>query len=533
MAAIFLGNDWLFSQYQQKYTLALNFRRFTGFFIFIFLVSLSYRRRMVFGFFLLSSWMVFSEMVHLNIYNSLLSPFTYYVLFGELGEIAIATGEYWHFALIPFCYFTGLIVSSWAMTKWFQQRRLRIKYFSLFIVFLFLFVPVRSYFTKDKFGTRADSHASLFYNSYSTLSYFFSHIIPLKVFAKNRPAVSGIHIETPQIHRSKPDVNLVLILGESLGWKYTSLFGYEQDTTPFLRSMAKDSHFIYKKAISCGVSTNVAIPTYLHMACGLNATVKIVEEKTCLFKMAKENGFNTYFFSAQAGDSLKGLINYYCPKYIDLFRSAFEITGKKEYYTAIRDKILINELDQVDFAKSNFIIVQQRTSHAPYEENYPEEFQIFKKEDGTFRENMKNHFLNSIRYTDSFLEEMFRYIRQRIKQKRTYLMFFADHGEAMGEGGRWGHLQLYPEQYEVPFFIYDFQKGLLTPMMQKIDDRKAFFTFQQISQITAYLLGYHQEYFSEKNFTYVIGKDIEGFDGYLEIEFEGENVMKIERKIME
>ena len=533
MAAVFLGNDWLFSQYQEKYAFAFTFRRFFGFFLFLILVSLSYRNRFVFGFFLLSSLMAFSEMLHLNIYGSLLSPFTYYVLLRELGEVAVASGEYLHFALVPLCFLAGMVASSWMATKWFGKRRLRIRYFFLFVVFLFLFLPVRSYFTKDKFGARADSHASLFYNSYSTLSYFVSHVVPRKAFASNRSATSDVGIQAPRIHRPKPDVNFVLVLGESLGFKYTSLFGYEKETTPFLKSMTKDDRFIHKKAISCGVSTDVAVPTYLNMACELGASVRIAGEKTCLFKMAKENGFGTYFFSAQSGDSLKGLINYYCPKYIDLFRGAFEILGKRDYYTALRDKALIEELDRVDFSKSNFIVLQQRTSHIPYESNYPAEFDIFKKENGTFRENMRNSFLNSIRYTDSFLEEVFRYLRRKAEKKRTYLMFFSDHGEAMGEGGRWGHLQLYPEQYEVPFFIYDFQKGPPTPLMRKIDERKAFFTFNQIAQISAYILGYNRDFFSERNFTYVIGRDLEGFDGYLEIEFEGENVTKIERKTAE
>jgi|GEM_PF-1944356 len=531
MAAVILGNDWLFSQYQEKYTIALNFKRFFGFALLSFFVSLCRKKIFIGGFFLVVGFMAFTEMLHLNIYNSLISPYTYYVSFVHLNEVADATTEYIYFAAVPALYLTGMLAISWLMTHWFHDKKVKIRFFSLFIIFLFVFVPLRSYVLKDKFGTRADSHASLFYNSYSTLSYFITHIIPRKMFNKNEALASDIKIEVPDIKRPNPDVNVILILGESLGAKYMSLYGYEKDTTPFLKSMIQDPNFVHKKAISCGVSTNVSVPLFMHMSCGLDAIQKIVLEKTCLYKLAKDNGFKTHFYSSQAGNSLKGILNYYCPKYIDVMRGAYEITGSEDYFTTLRDKELIKELDQVDFSGSNFIVLQQQAAHAPYADNFGEEFKVFNQEGEGHREEMKSNYLNSVLYTDSFLKELFEYVKKKSK-KKTYMIFLADHGEAMGEEGRWGHLQLYPEQYETPFFFYEFGESD-NRLVNQVKSRKSYFTSNQLGQMTAHLLGYNDQFFKNENFTYVMGKDMEGFDGYLELTFEGEKITKSIKKIME
>ena len=532
LAAVFLGSDWLFSQYQSKYTFAFNFRRFFGFSLIIFFVSLCRKKIFIRGFFIVASLMVFSEMVHLNIYNSLIFPYTYYVSFVHLNEVVDATDEYLYFAIIPTIYLVVLLGVSWFVTYWLHDKKLKVRFFSLFIIFLFVFFPIHSYFTKDKFGTRADSHASLFYNSYSTLSYFVSHIIPRKMFTDDQALAPEAEILSPDIKRSNPDANVILVLGESLSSKYMSLYGYKKDTTPFLMSLSKeDPKFVHKKAISCGVSTNVSVPLYLNMDCSLNGIQTVISEKTCLFKMAKDNGFNTYLYSAQAGNSLKGILNYYCPKYIDDLQGAFEITGSTDYLTTLKDKELIKQLDSIDFDQSNFIVLQQQTSHAPYRNNYDKKYQVFNEAGEDFRERMKSDFLNSVLYTDSFIKDVFEYLKKR-SDKKTYLMFFSDHGEAMGEGGRWGHLQLYPEQYEVPFFFYDFG-GADSDLVNQIKNRNAYFTSNQLSQMTAFLLGYSDQFFKDENFTYVIGRDMEGLDGYLELTFEGEKITRSIRKVTE
>lgn len=45
-----------------------------------------------------------------------------------------------------------------------------------------------------------------------------------------------------------------------------------------------------------------------------------------MFKMASENGFDTYFYSAQSQDQLAQLKSYLCPKYINHYTDGTAVT---------------------------------------------------------------------------------------------------------------------------------------------------------------------------------------------------------------
>jgi len=526
MATLLLGTDQLFSLYLPKYTFAFNERRFLGFSIFLFLVSFSQGKKFLLGFFVFVELMIYSEMVHLNVYKSLISPYTYHLLYVHWNEVRRAAGDFLSFAWGPSGFVVGLFGLSWLAVHFFHQRTYKIRFFPFLILFLFTFFPVRSYVIKDDFGIRTDVHASLFYNSYSSLSYFASHIVPSKIIAKPIDPDS-FKVVVPEKQRLQPDANIILVIGESLGYKLMSLYGYEQDTTPFLSSLKSDPNFVYKKAVSCAVATNIALPLFMNMLCELDAIPKIVMERTCLFKLAKNNGFKTSFFSSQDGNNLKGILGYFCPGQIDLYKGAYEIHG--DYFTPLKDKQLLKQLDQIDFNSSNFIVMQQQSSHAPYGENYTPEFKKFNKEGENSHEKLKNNFLNAVLYTDSFLKDLLSYLKKH-SQKETYVLFTPDHGESLGEGGRWGHLQLFPEQFNIPFFVYKVGDAGGSNLLQKLRSADPVLTHKQISEIIAYLLGYNKGLYSPSDSTYVLGKDLEGFDGYLELKIQGEQVSYSEKK---
>ena len=68
-----------------------------------------------------------------------------------------------------------------------------------------------------------------------------------------------------------------------------------------------DENFLYKKAIGGGVSTIVSIPTFFNIIQKPDGLPQILSTNTCLFKMAKNNGFNTHFYSSQSSEELKGI----------------------------------------------------------------------------------------------------------------------------------------------------------------------------------------------------------------------------------
>jgi len=63
---------------------------------------------------------------------------------------------------------------------------------------------------------------------------------------------------------------------------------------------------------------------------------------------------------------------------------------------------------------------------------------------------------NRVLQADQYLEEIFRILKDKNILSNTTVIITADHGQSVGEKGRWGHnISLYHSQLHVPFLIYD------------------------------------------------------------------------------
>lgn len=96
-------------------------------------------------------------------------------------------------------------------------------------------------------------------------------------------------------------------------------------------------------------------------------------------------------------------------------------------------------------------------------------------------------------------------------------MFIPDHGQSVGENGRFGHLQLVEEQYQIPFFYYS-NSEIATPIA-KLQSRE-WYSMKEVSRLVAYLLGYFEDWEENPEQIMVLGTDIEGHAGYLKLNFE-------------
>lgn len=164
-----------------------------------------------------------------------------------------------------------------------------------------------------------------------------------------------------RIDSGKPIV--IVIMRESLNFRYMHLFGYQKENTPYLDSLKKDKNFIYKKAISSGVNTAVAVRNFFYVKREPFNTNLMASQKTNLVKLAKENGYKTYWFSSQIPGSLNSTIL----SYADVKKIA------KDYPT-LDDRNLLKDLKKVDFSKKSFIVLHFRANHAPYENYTPKNF---------------------------------------------------------------------------------------------------------------------------------------------------------------
>ncbi len=120
----------------------------------------------------------------------------------------------------------------------------------------------------------------------------------------NHCAVPDYQMAEPQV-ASKPKIrNIIFLLGESESAKHVSYFGYDfenRNTTPFLTQFAQsDAQPIVKETYSAGLLTAIALPSLFNAIEYPNGLSQISKGTTNLFRLAKQQGYQTYFYTAQS-----------------------------------------------------------------------------------------------------------------------------------------------------------------------------------------------------------------------------------------
>jgi glucan phosphoethanolaminetransferase (alkaline phosphatase superfamily) len=292
---------------------------------------------------------------------------------------------------------------------------------------------------------------------------------------------------------------VIVIMGESLNYKRMHLFGWDVNNTPNLDKLSKDSHFIFKRAISSGVNTPVSIVSFFNLKREPQNVNLLLSQKTNLLKLAKENNYSTYWLSLQEeGTSISTLLNY----------ANYKKTRKdfiKKY-----DEALINELKKIP-NKKTFIILHLRANHSPYEEYTPKKFYKWDFHSKDYATYKRKSYYDSVLYVDYVISRVIEYAKSHFKDYSIY--FTSDHGEMLGfkdEGGRFGHSQLVFGDTFVPFLYYSDTKKELN---------KTFYNHYQIGKMIAKDLGYKIINPNENGTYFVNGVSIDGSSGWMEYKF--------------
>ena len=460
---------------------------------------------------------MYMQFLHFNYYGTWIFPLEYILFFTKFTEIIDTFITVLDITIVPTMIMLVTSIIVFYLFSKMSENRLKIPYLGVVLVLFLIFIPARV-FVKDtsKKGARPNVEVSTVVNTVETLGYLFGRILPQKISGKN--FLTKETIPSPKVVENNPDINIVVIMGESLTHSKMSLFGSPEKTTPFLDELAEDKNFFSQIAFTSGVVTDVALPSFFNILYEPDSTPQILTTNTCLFRMAKENGFSTYFYSAQSQIGLAYIKSYMCLSSIDHYLDGTDET--MEMKQNAYDEILVDRLENVNFDTSNFIVLHQIGSHSPYGLRYPKEFEKFKiNQDDKYD---RNGYLNSILYTDYVLSKIIEKLREKTN-KPTYVFFTSDHGEGIGNHRGHGNLKL-PSNYEVPFFMYT----LNTPntIKDKIEKNK-YTSHYEIAKYIATLLGYDVSLLQQKENKYVVcGKDICGVAGYLELYVEQNKVIK-------
>ena len=456
------------------------------------------------------------EYIHFQYYGTWIFPLEFLLGFTEFDEVMETFITVLNITILPIIIIlmSGAFI-FYAINKM-SDERLKTKYLYYLLIVFLVFIPGRV-FVKDhsRKGARPNVEAPPIINSFESLGYLFGKILPKKLSGH-----SGFEkkiIPMPNIKVKHPDVNVVVIMGESLTVSPMSLYGCKDKTTPYLDKLKEDKNFLYQIAFPSGVKTDVSLPSFFNMLYEPDSTPQIISTNTCLFKMAKLNGFETYFYSAQSKDSMSNIKSYLCTKWMDHYTDGTEDTH--EFKGSALDMFLVKKMDTIDFSKPNFIVLHQRGSHSPVSSRYPKEFEVFKSSKSKFI----NEYKDSVLYTDYVLHNIIKKLKEK-SDKPTYVFFTSDHGTGV-DGEHFGHGRLGSSDVtRVPFFMYKIN----SPKDLKYDLKDGKYTSHfEISKLVAQALGYDISNFRVCNGKYITcGKDITGISGYLETNVKDQKIEK-------
>ncbi len=517
---LFIFVEQIYRVYNDILSFNLNIKSILEQFIInLLLVSIVKTRAIFITYFILSLFVWF-QIAHFAYFGTWIFPLEYYLFFTKFKETYDTFRTVTSIAILPTIMIIVLIISIFYLLKNSEEKRLKIPFLSYILIAFIIFIPLKVYIKDSKKGHRPNVEYYPTKNTITTLGYLLGNIIPKKISGH-----SGLEqpiTPTPEIITKSPNINVVMIMGESLNRNFMSLYNYHIKTTPYLDTLKNDDNFIYKKGIASGVVTDVAVPSFFNIIKKPDGVPQIISTNTCLFKMAKNNGFQTYFYSSQAQDQLAQLKSYICTKWIDDYVDGTSVT--KDIDTPALDTFLINKIDSIDFSKPSFIALQQRASHTPFIDTFPKEFEIFTKDnikDKTIIQNTID-YANSIHYTDYISSELIKKIKEKTTRP-TYFIFTSDHASNVGDPNRQGHGRLdYDAIYQVPFFIYGINN---TKSLKDKFSNFEYISHYQMGNVVSYLLGYKEVYnhFNKKEDYFVCDSDISGLSGVLKLSFDKEN----------
>ena len=306
----------------------------------------------------------------------------------------------------------------------------------------------------------------------------------------------------------KEPINIVYIVGESANYRHMSLFGYERDTTPQLKNLVKQPNIYYTKGISGAISTVASCKFMLNSLRESDNPIQAASDVTNLFKLAKENGFKTFYLSNQT-EHLLGSISGI--PYIDVLKTKDSDVKKSG---EIIDDLLLEMIQSQTFAEHNFIVLHQRCIHAPYIKAISKNFKLKHKFTGSSN-SIIDEYDNAMLYNDYIISALFNHFNKQ-KTGKFYIIWSSDHNDLLGEKGLFGHGHgvLDPITADIPVIVQTNDKDFL-------DNFKKIYrpNHYEITKYIARLLGYEIINSNEDGKTfYISGVDFNGKCGYIKYE---------------
>jgi len=253
-------------------------------------------------------------------------------------------------------------------------------------------------------------------------------------------------------------MNVVLIIFESLSWKYCDVYKSGLGATPFLAELAKKSLVMERLYTVDPHTTKALIPIIAGIypypePDVMEARPGILPQRS-LPHLLKRFSYRTAFF--QTANNYEERPTVVANLGYDDFRGLYELPQEGfadvNYFGKEEMMMLRPSLEWVEADSSRPFFLTYLTLSTHHEYGVPPDFP--QKDFGVKNKN-QNRYLNAVRYTDYFIRRVFEEFEKRNLLKNTIFIIIGDHGEAFGEHGREGHnYAMWEEGLRVAGIIY-------------------------------------------------------------------------------
>ena len=265
----------------------------------------------------------------------------------------------------------------------------------------------------------------------------------------------------PDLEYRKDSLVIILVLGESVRADHLGINGYHRNTTPSLDTIPGIISF--KGLKTAHTYTAASLPQIL------TDQGQVVKDKTytSVYSILNRANFQTHWLGNQTLE--KGYSPIVATNdsvvLIDAFKNVFSFNKRKDQDLLPPLKALLPN------ASRSVISLHMIGSHWWYEDRYDDNHRRFtpvidsKYIPSLSSEQLINSYDNTIIYLDEFLSQLIDELNRY--KTPSVLVYISDHGEQLGEDGKWLHAQA-GEAAKNPAYLIWFSKNYETQYAETV-----------------------------------------------------------------
>ncbi|ARV06048.1 hypothetical protein BTO04_04730 [Polaribacter sp. SA4-10] len=247
--------------------------------------------------------------------------------------------------------------------------------------------------------------------------------------------------------------NIIVIVVDALRSDHLGLYGYKRKTSPFLDSIYSSGNL---KKIE--LSFSVAGASFA----GINGILRskiwsnMGYNNFSLQQLLKDQGYDINFILSGDHTNFYGLKSFYGNN--SDFNYFLDGTTTNKYSDPNDDRIIFEGLNKIYEYNNNpsFFYFHLMSAHSiglkldKYKKHLPANANRLNIE------NYTNRYDNGISQADNYIKEVFKRLSSKGYLENSIVVITADHGEALGERGEFGHgRNVYTDKILIPTLIYD------------------------------------------------------------------------------